>query len=454
MNRSLVSASLGLRARSTIGFAIVTAVVVGVLALVSYQRIAGDVVSEREAVARRQAYANARIARARLQGPTPDPGAVVASLESRHGTPLLRFGGEWFAATVGAGRQDVPPSLLSAVDDGRVAHQRIRLDRELTAVVGVPVVATGAEYFEFVPLADVERTLADVRRSLILGAAIAAVMGGLLGAFASRTALRPLRRVAEAARTVTRGTLDAKVEGTGDTDLDPLVGAFNEMVTELRDRIDRDARFAANVTHELRGPLAALSAASEHARRHTDNPQEVRRSLDALAGTIEHFNRLVVDLLDISRMEAGVAELNREPTLIRPLLQAVVGGRDACISIADDVPAVAVVDKRRVGQSLANLLENADRYGGGATAVTATMDQGLLVLAVDDNGPGVPEHERTFIFERFARGSDAQSVPGGTGLGLALVAEHMRLHGGSVAVTDAPNGGARFRLAIPIEENR
>ena len=429
-----------------------TAVVIGVLALVSYQRIAEDVVSERESVALRQAYANARIARARLQGPNPDPGAVVASLESRQGIPLLRFGGEWFAATVGAGRQDVPAALLAAVDDGHAGHQRVRLDGSLTAAIGTPVVAIGADYFEFVPLDDVETTLAAIRRSLALGAAVAAVMGGVLGALASRTALRPLRRVAEAARTVKRGALNTRVEGTGDADLDPLLGAFNEMVTELRSRIDRDARFAANVTHELRGPLAALSAACEHARRHTDNPREVHRSLDVLAGTVGHFNQLVVDLLDISRMEAGVAELNLEPTLIRPLLQAVVGNRDVAIRIADDVPAAAIMDKRRVGQSLANLLENADRYAGGATVVTAEIERGLLLLAVDDDGPGIPEHERTFVFERFARGSGAESVQGGSGLGLALVTEHMRLHGGTVSVTDAPNGGARFRLTLPIEE--
>jgi signal transduction histidine kinase len=444
--------AFGLRARSTVGFAIVTAVVVGVLALVSYQRIAVDLVSEREDVALRQAYANARIARARLQGPSPDPGAVVISLESRQGTPLLRFGGEWFSATVGAGRQDVPDSLLSSVGDGRVAHQRVQLDGELTAVIGMPVVAIDAEYFEFVPLEDVETTLGAVRRSLGLGAAVAAAMGGLLGAFASRTALLPLRRVATAAETVKRGALDTTVESTGDADLDPLIAAFNDMVTELRNRIDRDARFAANVTHELRGPLAALSAASEVARRHADDPQQVRRSLDDLTTTVGQFNQLVVDLLDISRMEAGVAELNLEPTLIRALIEAVVGDRQIAVCVAEGAPEVAILDKRRVGQSLANLVENAGRYGGGATKITVFTRGDRLVFAVDDGGPGVPEHERTFIFERFARGKRAESIQGGTGLGLALVTEHMRLHGGTVTVGDAPGGGARFCLDLPREE--
>lgn len=443
-------ATLGLRARSTIGFAAVTSVVVGMLALVSYGRIADDLVSEREDVARRQAFANARIARARLQGPSPDPGAVVASLESRQGTPLLRFGGEWFAATVGADRQDVPRALLSAVEEGDAAHQRVRLNGDLTGVVGTPVVAIGAQYFEFVPLDDVETTLAAVRRSLGLGAVIAALMGGLLGSFASGAALRPLRRVAAAARTVQAGALDTEVESSGDADLDPLLHAFNDMVAELRNRIDRDARFAANVTHELRGPLAALAATCEHARRHADNPTEVRRSLEALAGTVGQFNQLVVDLLDISRMEAGVAELDLEPTRIRPLIEAVLGGRDVPMFFAEDIPSVVLLDKRRVGQSLLNLLENADCYGGGPTAITVEVDRGRLSIAVDDDGPGIPEHERSFVFERFARGKTAESIQGGTGLGLALVTEHMRLHKGTVTVDDSPNGGARFRLLLPL----
>jgi len=106
------------------------------------------------------------------------------------------------------------------------------------------------------------------------------------------------------------------------------------------------------------------------------------------------------------------------------------------------------LDKRRIGQAVVNLLDNADNYGGGATAVTVSGTGSALGIVVDDHGPGVPEHERQYVFGRFARGSEA-SAPG-TGLGLALVAEYVRLHGGTVTVGDRPGGGARFTIEIPV----
>lgn len=433
-------------------FAAVAALVTAVFALLSYERISTDVVREREDVALRQSYANARIARARLRGEAPDPGGVLASLESGQGTPVLFFGGEWFASSVGAGRPDIPDSLLQLVADGRSGHQRVRLGGELRVVVGVSVPAVGADYYEFVALGDVEATLRAVRASLSLGALIATVLGGALGAVVSGTLLRPIRTMTGAARAVGGGNLTTYVDATGIPDLDPLIDAFNGMVDELRARIDRDARFAGDVTHELRGPLAALAAASSRARRHADNPVELQRSLEVLDENVERFNALVVDLLEMSRLEAGVAELNRETIDVHEFLRAVLATThsSAELTIGSRVPASIAADKRRLGQCLINLIQNAERYGGGATRVTAMADAGELRFVVDDDGPGVPEHERTYIFGRFARGAAANEVSGGTGLGLALVAEHMRLHDGRVQVTSSPTGGARFTLHLPL----
>jgi len=120
------------------------------------------------------------------------------------------------------------------------------------------------------------------------------------------------------------------------------------------------------------------------------------------------------------------------------------------VQVTSTAPEVAVVDKRRLGQVLQNLLENADRYAGGPTAIGLDGDGSNLVITVDDAGPGVPAHERTHIFNRFARGSAGALSTEGSGLGLALVAEHVRLHGGTVAVGDAPGGGARFRITLPL----
>jgi signal transduction histidine kinase len=440
------------RARTTIAFAAVTAVVTAVSALVAYERIRVDAVSEREQVALRQTYANARIIRARLRGDAPDAGAVLVSVESGQGTPVLYFDGEWFAASVGASRSEIPEAVLRVVNDGHSAHQRVRLGGRLAVIVGVPVPAVSAAYYEFVELSDVEATLRSVRRSLAIGAALATIVGGVLGLLASRAVLRPIRAIAAAAGEVSSGNLDAHVGSTGIPDLDPLIDSFNSMMDELRIRIERDARFAGDVTHELRGPLAALAAASNRARRHVERREELLESLDYLDENVEQFSSLVIDLLEMSRMDAGVAELNLESLETTAFINAVVaaGRWDLPVLLTEEAPLRFIADKRRLGQCVTNLLQNADRYAGGATGISVTGNSTSLLIHVDDSGQGVPEHERDYIFGRFARGSTAAESAAGTGLGLALVAEHVRLHGGSVSVGESSSGGARFTLTIPV----
>ena len=436
-----------------LGFALVGAGVTSGFAVWSYLEIRGDVIAEREDTAMRQSYANARIVRARLDVTEPDPGAVVTSLESSQGAPVLHFAGEWFGSSVGAGRGDLPEPLLRSVADGHAARQRVRLGDELTLVVGVPVPAIGAEYYEFVPLDDAEDTLGTVRRSLVIGAIVATALAALLGAAATSAVLRPLRRVAAAAATVRGGDLSTTVPYTGDPDLDPLMTTFNTMVDELRHRIDRDAQFAGDVSHELRGPLAALAAAAAHARRHADDPDEVRYSLDLLTGTVDQFNALVVDLLEISRIDAGVAELTLDPVQLREFFEAVVAsdGGDIAAHIDDNVPEVVTFDKRRIAQALKNLLQNARQYAGGSTGIEVERVDAKLRISVSDAGPGVAGHEQRYIFERFARGDGARERAEGTGLGLALVAEHLRLHGGTAYVSNRTGGGALFTLELPID---
>jgi signal transduction histidine kinase len=163
------------------------------------------------------------------------------------------------------------------------------------------------------------------------------------------------------------------------------------------------------------------------------------------------FTGLVVDLLDISRMEAGAAELElaavRPHELVRDVLDS-TQREQVRVHVAPSAPAVVMIDRRRIARALMNLLDNADAYAKGAVSVLVTGDQHVLRLCVDDHGPGVPVDEREYVFDRFARGRSSSDTHG-TGLGLALVVEHVRLHGGRVWVEDAPGGGARFVVQVP-----
>ena len=166
---------------------------------------------------------------------------------------------------------------------------------------------------------------------------------------------------------------------------------------------------------------------------------------------VQRFTRLVLDLLEISRLEAGATELAFSTVGPEDLVRQVLVSsqrENVAIETESSAPASVVLDQRRVSQVLTNLLDNADAYGGGAVAVVIAGTPDTVFFAVDDAGPGVPEHERGYVFERFARGETSENAPG-TGLGLALVDEHVRLHRGRVWVEDSPAGGARFVVALP-----
>ncbi|MGH9022374.1 MAG: HAMP domain-containing sensor histidine kinase, partial [Acidimicrobiia bacterium] len=304
-------------------------------------------------------------------------------------------------------------------------------------------------------LEDIERTLRLLASSLLLAGAAAILAAGGVGAAVAGAVLRPLTRVADVARRIVRGDLDSRLVAEGDPDLEPLVGAFNEMLDDLRERIHREARFASDVTHELRGPVAALASAISVANRRRDQlPEQAVMAVDALAAQVEGFNRLVLDLLEISRFDAATAQLDLQPVDLARFVPDVLD-RLGCSAVpvrrAEGVSLEVMADERRLHQILANLVQNAQHYAGGVVLVEISATDGMARVAVEDAGPGVPLSEREVIFSRFSRGAaaDLPDAPRGTGLGLALVAEHARLHGGRVWVQDRLGGGSRFVVELP-----
>jgi len=270
--------------------------------------------------------------------------------------------------------------------------------------------------------------------------------------------LRPLRRVREAAEAIAGGRLDTRLGAQADPDLDRLSDSFNEMAHALESRIQRDARFASDVSHELRSPLTTLMAGVGvlESRREELSPRSMI-ALDLLVADLDRFNRLVNDLLEISGFDAGVAALDLTEVDIARFLEITAEGAGAVALLMPDGAHAVVVqaDKRRLARIMSNLLDNAERYGGGATGITLEMDDTLRII-VEDGGAGIPAGERSAVFERFFRGSAGgrRTDDGGTGLGLSLVVEDLRLHDGRVWVEDRPDGrpGARFVLELPLPE--
>ena len=446
-----------LRVRAMLAFGLVSLVLSGTLALITFTLVRTWIVEDREEAAMAQTYGNARLLRIRLRSADTDLTTLISSLPSSGAdTVLLEQEGDWYSSSVGVDRASLPTALRDTVSEGEVARQIVAGPDGPQLAIGVPIPEVDARYFELVELDDTDNTLQILGTSLALGAAGAAVIGALTGAAVSGRVLRPLRRVSAVAQQVREGGPSARLEPSGDPDLDPLTESFNGMLDELEERARREARFASDVSHDLRGPLTALAAAiSVVNRRRAQLPPEATQAIDALDEQVTAFNRLVVDLLEISRFEAGTAELDVREVGALEFVRAVLSEahRDVPVVVPPGYSPRVVIDPRRVRQALGNLLENADRYGGGVTRVCVEpADDETVCIVVEDGGPGVDPADREAIFNRYERGRahrDAD-LPKGTGLGLALSMQHVRLHGGTIRVEDAPGGGARFVIELPV----
>ncbi|RKN47842.1 sensor histidine kinase [Micromonospora endolithica] len=443
---------LGLRARVTAGFAVGAAVLAASMALVSYDLTRRSLLEERERTAVRAAYFDAAVVRSGLDTERPDVVEVLRSLDTGVGRrPLLYLDGDWHARSAETAATGIPAALQERVLTGEPAMQRVRVAGQPTLLVGVPLSASSA-YYELTSLRELEETLQVLALALTAVAIMVAGSGAATGWYATRHSLRPLTAVADAAERMAAGDFSARLAPTTDPDLARLSTSFNHMVGELARRIERDRRFAADVSHELRSPLQTLSAAASVLTRRRDQQDERTATAAGLvAEEIERFEHLVNDLIELARADQHA---DRQQVDVLDLARDVCDARglpEDLVRVTDGVPTRWLVDRRRTEQTLVNLLDNAVRYGGGPVAVTLGRDGDAGVIEVDDAGPGVPAEDRDVIFDRFVRGRAAHSRAGtdGTGLGLSIVARHTAAHGGRATVGDRPGGGARFRVELP-----
>jgi two-component system sensor histidine kinase MtrB len=452
---------LGLRARLTLTYALGAALLSAILAVTTFGLTRENLVTQREDTAVSRALVNAGTVRSGIGSTGADMESLIGSLPTPEGAlPVIEYQGNYYAKnTVGFNQNALPQSLRDEVTAGNPARMRFRYRGEAYFAVGVPIPAANAAYFEGVSLKEAQRTLDNLAITLVGASVITILAGGLLGWWASRRTLAPLLDVGAAAEAIAGGRLDTRLAVGNDPDLDVLAVPFNHMAQALEDRVDRDARFASEVSHELRSPLMTLAASVEVLENSRDEmPERAQTALDLLSADVDRFQQLVEDLLEISRFDAGAIKLHLEEVLIAEMvIQAVsmLGGGGVPVRYDDEMSTVVVrVDKRRFARVLANLLDNADKYAGGATDVVILAVGDVAQIAVQDQGNGVAEAEREVIFDRFSRGSEGgnRASDSGVGLGLALVDEHMRLHGGRVWVESRRDGqsGARFVVELPI----
>jgi two-component system OmpR family sensor kinase len=359
----------------------------------------------------------------------------------------------------------IPPGFAPAGNNPRRAtvtatngSDRFRLIAQSTPFPNTTLVV-GA------PLHETDTTLDQLKWSEVLVTAAVIVAALLLGLWLISASLRPLRRIEETAAAIGAGDLTRRVEPDGGaTEIGRLGGALNAMLGQIEDAFaERSAsearlrRFISDASHELRTPIAAVSAYAElFDRGARDRPADLERSMTGIQRETRRMGLLVGDLLLLARLDQG-RPLEAGPVDLTALATEAVDAAHAMEPerpLALEAPAVVTVtgDGERLRQVIDNLLANVRAHAspGVPAVVRVRRERDEAVLEVEDSGPGLSEEQTAHVFERFYRGDPSRSRDyGGAGLGLAIVAAIAEAHGGAVEVESATGAGATFRLRLP-----
>lgn len=427
-----------------------------ILALIAYTFSRSYLVRQFTLGATHQVYGNARIVRDGLLPGNVDVTSLLTSVaSSSQSESVVEYRGRWYASSLAEGRAVLPTTLRARVTGGQPALQRFSIPGAGPRMaIGIPLPEADAAYFEIFNLTDLARTLHTIAIGLIVAAAATAAAAGVLGAWVSRRLVRPVQNAARASQQIAQGQMDTRLAVSGSREVATLAQSFNEMADALQRRIERDARFAADVSHELRSPLTTMSVTLSvlEARREA-LPERAGQALGLLGQELHRFQRLVQDLLEMARAETAPDQLAFDRVSPAELvLRVCTESLPAHVPVQIEAAAMGRTvraDKRRLERVLVNLFDNAARHAGGVTAVRLDAEQGAVRLSVEDAGPGVPTADRSRIFEPFARGEVGRERSDGAGLGLAMAKEHVLVHGGQLWVEPGPAGGARFVVVLP-----
>jgi two-component system, OmpR family, sensor histidine kinase MtrB len=363
----------------------------------------------------------------------------------------------------------VTDALRDAVrDQDRLATQRVTADGRPWLLIGMPIMITepdgsrapsGVEVYAAHDLSDVDRQVDGLTRSAVVTAALALPLALLLALLASGSVLRPVRDLRDTARRLAAGDLDARSSPQGADELATLTATVNEMAESLQtsmaamQRMQADARrFAADVSHELRTPLSTLIAVLEVLQDAADAMgPDARESADLAIAETHRLVRLVEDLVEVSRFDAGTAQLRGEDFEVVRAVQDCLRARGWLDRVELTAPDESWVrlDRRRLDVIVANLVGNALRHGRPPVRVHVTITREQVRIEVYDHGAGLPAYVLPHVFERFYKADSARTRTPGSGLGLAIAAENARLHGGGITADNVDGGGACFVLRLP-----
>jgi len=435
--------TLPLRIRLTLVFSLAMALVLAAVGWFAYSRISSDLAGTLDQQLRGRAQDLSALVRHGGSLRTTD-GQLVESGESF--AQLVTADGRVVDATPPLGRK----SLLDLGERRRARGRELFLNRpsvpgldEPARLLAVPV--EGRILVAGTTRENRAETLSSVRDAFLVGGPIALLLASLAGYFLAGAALRPIEAMRRRAAEISTSSLDERLPVAGTRDEVARLGeTLNAMLERIERGVERERRFVADASHQLRTPLSMLTTELELALARARSGEELRAAVGSAAESTARLSRLADDLLLLARADDGRVPLRPEELDVADLARRVAERHGARV---DADPLVVRADALRLEQALTNMVDNAVRHGGGVVTVTARRRNGHVELHVLDDGPGFPPEFVSHAFERFSRANPARAD--GSGLGLAIVETIARAHNGEAHAQNRAAGGADVWVALP-----
>ncbi|HEV2343520.1 MAG TPA: HAMP domain-containing sensor histidine kinase [Actinocrinis sp.] len=452
----------GMRTRLFVGFAAVALITAAIITASSYFLIRDALLSRVSSNANTQLIADVQENGQQLQqsssGQTDvqiadamaknGSGGVVVVLITPHGTSASN---SQFSA------QNIPKAFQVAALD-QVVQQRTVVNGTPYLLTGTQIQPNGPQVYLFTSLDAEQAILTELVTIGALSGGLALLGAGGVAFLATRNVLVPIRRLGHAARMLGQGNLDVRIEVKGTDEIADVALTFNETaealarsMAELRAMDAASRRFVADVSHELRTPLTAMTAVTEVLEDVEDADPTTVSAAHLIANETKRLARLVEDLMEISRFDAGTAAMRIEDINLPELVEATLATRGWTSKVTVTAPPMLAtrIDARRMDVVIANLVGNALKHGGEPVALSVFDDDAFVVVQVADSGPGIPAEALPHIFDRFYKADKARGRSEGSGLGLSIAFENARMHGGELSAGNRPGGGAVFTLRFP-----
>jgi signal transduction histidine kinase len=355
-------------------------------------------------------------------------------------------------------------SLFAGTPQSWVRNSRNQPDPAIIVALPLATKTQPAALFLFTPIFGVNQTVLALDKLLIFSLIFGVLLATVLGFFIARGLTRPIANISKAAARFASGDYASRTTATTNDEIGKLGQVFNGMASSLG-RIEQNRReFLANVSHELKTPVASIQLLAEALRDDVVKAEDKQRYLTTIVDETMRIDRLIKDLLDLSQLEAGELSINQEDVDIAAFIKAemlkyshLFASKNVSVDydIPENIPPIKA-DRNRLSQVIANLVSNALRYSpeGANIEIGASFVNNKVSVAFTDHGPGIPLAEQPYVWDRFYRVDKSRARSGGgTGLGLAITKKLVLAMDGEIALKSEPGNGATFIFSLPAHKS-